>query len=65
MFKNVYLGDVLKDREIEKFFEEEAKVAIDYGHWFGEEGRGYIRLNFACPKSILEEALNRIVNSLK
>lgn len=61
----IYLGDVLKDREIEKFFEEEAKVAIDYGHWFGEEGRGYIRLNFACPKSILEEALNRIVNSLK
>ena len=61
----IYLEDVLKDKKIEKFFEEEAKVAIDYGYWFGEEGKGYIRLNFACPRSILEEALNRIVNALK
>lgn len=61
----IYLEDVLKDKKIEKFFEEEAKVAIDYGYWFGEEGRGYIRLNFACPRSILEEALNRIVNALE
>ncbi|STO31528.1 Cystathionine beta-lyase PatB [Fusobacterium necrogenes] len=60
----IYLGDILKNRDIEKFFEEEAKVAIDYGHWFGEEGKGYIRLNFACPRIILEEALNKIKNSI-
>ena len=56
---------VLKNEEIVEFFEEKAKIAIDYGDWFGEEGKGYIRLNFACPKSILEEALNRIFDSLK
>ena len=55
------VSDIIpKDMSIEEFFEDKAKVAIDYGHWFGEEGKGYIRLNFACPKSILKEALDRI-----
>ncbi len=60
----INLKDSLKDENMENFFEEKAKVAIDYGTWFGEEGSGYIRLNFACPKSILEEALKRISDNL-
>ena len=55
--------NVLKDGEtLEEIFEDKAKVAIDYGNWFGEEGTGYIRLNFACPKSIVKEALDRVKN---
>lgn len=61
----INLSEALKGEKIEEFFENKAKVAIDYGNWFGEEGEGYIRLNFACPQSILEEALNRIYNALK
>lgn len=60
----LYFGDVLNGKKIEEFFEKEAKVAIDYGYWFGIEGEGYIRLNFACPKSILKDALERIANSI-
>tara|TARA_Y100001970_G_scaffold62537_1_gene79930 strand:- start:12 stop:1160 length:1149 start_codon:yes stop_codon:yes gene_type:complete len=41
-----------------KFFIEEAKVGVHDGAWFGDEN--YVRLNFGCPKSILDEALNRI-----
>ena len=55
--------DVLKDGEtLEEIFEDKAKVAIDYGNWFGAEGVGYVRLNFACPKSIVKEALDRVKN---
>ena len=55
--------NVLKDGEtLEEIFEDKAKVAIDYGNWFGEEGAGYVRLNFACPKSIVKEALDRVKN---
>ena len=61
----INLKNSLNGENMEKFFEEKAKVAIDYGTWFGPEGEGYIRLNFACPKSILEEALTRIANNLK
>ena len=39
---------------------EQAKVAGDLGGWFGKEGEGFIRLNLACPRSIVEEALKRI-----
>lgn len=50
---------------LENIFEERAKVAIDYGNWFGKIGENYIRLNFACPRSVLKEALDRIKKAVK
>ena len=41
-----------------KFFVEEAKVGVHGGEFFGNEK--YVRLNFVCPRSILEEAISRI-----
>ena len=46
--------------EINRKLLEQAKVAGDLGGWFGKEGEGFIRLNLACPRSIVEEALKRI-----
>ncbi|MDE5784446.1 MAG: pyridoxal phosphate-dependent aminotransferase [Prevotella sp.] len=38
-----------------------AKVWVNPGTMYGpESGEGYIRLNIACPRSVLMEALNRI-----
>ena len=40
---------------------EEAKVWLNPGTMYGEEsGKGYIRINLACPRSVLLEALTRI-----
>lgn len=40
----------------------EAKVWVNPGTMYGPEtGKGYIRLNIACPRSRLMEALNRII----
>lgn len=39
---------------------EEARLFLDDGFIFGEEGQGFQRLNFACPRSVLEEAMNRL-----
>jgi cystathionine beta-lyase len=40
----------------------EAKVWVNPGTMYGpESGAGYIRLNIACPRSLLMEALNRIL----
>ena len=39
----------------------EARVWVNPGTMYGpESGEGYIRLNIACPRSLLMEALNRI-----
>jgi bifunctional pyridoxal-dependent enzyme with beta-cystathionase and maltose regulon repressor activities len=38
----------------------EARVFLDEGYIFGPEGEGFERINIACPRSILAEALERI-----
>jgi cysteine-S-conjugate beta-lyase len=48
-----------------KFFLEEAKVALNEGAAFGTGGEGFIRLNFGCPRTILEEALGRMKDALE
>ncbi len=47
-------------KELDKFFLNEASVALDNGIWFGPLGAPYMRMNIACPRSLLEEGLNRI-----
>ncbi len=42
----------------------EAKVFLDNGEMFGPEGEGFERFNLACPRSILAEALERIVTAV-
>lgn len=43
-----------------KLFLEDAKVALNNGITFGEPGKDFVRLNFGCPREILEESLRRI-----
>ncbi len=38
----------------------EARVALHFGPKFGDEGRGFARLNFACHEDVLTEAVRRI-----
>ncbi|MHA2391105.1 MAG: MalY/PatB family protein [Promethearchaeota archaeon] len=54
----------LEHKELEKFIRGTAKVALDEGYIFGQGGEGFERINIACPKSILEEALNRILEAI-
>ncbi|MCG8472038.1 MAG: pyridoxal phosphate-dependent aminotransferase [Desulfobacterales bacterium] len=42
---------------LERVMQKKAQLALDEGYIFGEEGHGFERINFACPKSILEKAL--------
>ena len=46
------------------FFLERAKVALNDGAMFGTPGRGFARLNFACPRALLTEGLDRMRRSL-
>jgi cystathionine beta-lyase len=47
------------------FFLKEAKVALNDGVTFGRGGEGFVRLNFACPRKTLTEALDRMSNALE
>jgi cystathionine beta-lyase len=48
-----------------EFFLEKARVAVNDGAVFGNGGEGFVRLNFACPRSTLEEALDRMKSALQ
>jgi len=50
----------LSDDELDNFFIFKAAVALDRGHWFGPEGSGFMRMNIACPRATVTEALRRI-----
>jgi cysteine-S-conjugate beta-lyase len=50
----------LDDLALRKFMRESARVGLDDGFLFGEGGSGFQRMNIACPRSILQEALSRI-----
>jgi cystathionine beta-lyase len=47
-----------------KFFLERARVALNDGSSFGRGGKGYVRLNFGCPRAMLVEALGRMKEAL-
>ena len=50
----------LTAEELETIMLEEAGLIFDEGTMFGEEGSGFERINIACPRSIVEECMNRI-----
>jgi len=50
--------------QLDTFLREKAKIILDEGYKFGQGGEGFERINIACPRSILEEALNRIYNAV-
>lgn len=47
-------------KELKDFFVNEAGVALNDGLLFGKEGLGFMRLNFACPRTLLSEGLEKI-----
>ena len=51
--------------ELEEMMLRRAKVALDEGYMFGEEGIGFERINVACPRSIVRQCLERMAQVLE
>lgn len=47
----------LTEKELEHFVLEDAKLWLDSGAIFGAVGEGFERINIACPRKILKQAL--------
>lgn len=52
--------DLPLDKTAYEFCTEDAKLALTDGTFFGGAGDGFIRLNFGCPREMLEDGLNRL-----
>ena len=55
-----FRGTGLDDAEINRRIIHEAKLWLDAGNIFGDAGIGYQRINVACPRSVLSDALSRL-----
>jgi len=55
-----FRGTGLDDKEIEQRVFREARIAANLGTTFGTGGEGFLRFNFATPRSRVEEAIDRL-----
>lgn len=55
-----FRGTGLDEKTLEHKMLHEAKLWLDGGTMFGEGGGGFQRVNAACPRKILKEALDRM-----
>lgn len=55
----------LSDEALKSFIVNKAKLALDEGIIFGPGGEGFQRINLACPRHILKEALERLEYAIK
>ena len=65
----LYFGEVgLENEELEDLIINKSGLWLDSGAIFGEDGKGYQRINIACTRKTLEQALNQLksgIDSLK
>ena len=54
----------LDDKELDDLIVYKAGLWLDAGTMFGAGGEGFQRINIACPRSVLEKALNQIEQAL-
>ncbi len=47
-----------------EFFLKQARVALNNGKDFGKPGEGFLRFNFGCPRTMVQEALQRMEQAL-
>lgn len=58
-------GTKIPQDKIQEFLINEAKVAMNDGGSFGSNGKGFARMNVACPRYMVKEAMERIEKALK
>ncbi len=49
----------------DEFIEEKAKLWLNVGSIFGEDGTGFERFNLACPRATVKEAMERLKKAYK
>jgi len=55
----------MNDKELKNFFISKVKIGLNDGATFGEPGKGFQRMNIACPRATLIESLRRIESAVK
>jgi cystathionine beta-lyase len=55
----------LNQKELNDLFVKKAGLALNDGEMFGKEGAGFMRMNVGCPRAILKQALEQLLNAVQ
>ncbi|WP_303011103.1 MalY/PatB family protein [uncultured Bacteroides sp.] len=55
----------LSQKDLNRLFVEDAHLALNEGTTFGKEGEGFMRLNVACPRVVLKQALEQLEQAVE
>lgn len=55
----------MTDKDLNDFLIQKAKVWPNAGNWFGEDGSGFARINFACPRSQIKQFLEQLDKAIR
>lgn len=55
------LRKIISVNEVKNFIQDKARLAIDFGEWFGDSFKGFIRLNLATDPEIVKKAVSNII----
>ena len=59
------LSGVIAKEEVTDLVKKQAKLAVDFGDWFGQAGLGFIRLNLGTTPANIEKAVVALIKALK
>lgn len=60
-----FRGTGMTTEEIEHFIIHKAHFGVDLGTWFGPGGEGFLRFNLACPRCLVEKAMQMLTDAMK
>lgn len=55
-----FRGMGMSHEDLNRFLVQEAKLGLNSGAAFGKEGEGFMRMNLACTRATVHEALSRL-----
>ena len=55
-----FSGTGMEPAEFTRRVEQQAQIAVSYGHSFGTGGENFLRINIATPRSVVAEAVERL-----
>lgn len=59
------LRNIVNPNRVKEFIQDDCKIAIDFGEWFGSNFKGFIRVNIATDFKYIEIFANNVVKQLK
>lgn len=58
------LNNVINKERTKEFIQDDCKIAIDFGEWFGVNYKGFVRINLATDPENIKECVKRIIHNL-